>query len=116
MPGTEQETTLNTFELESHDRREPDGTGARWQPWPSRTRATRWLKQRWRALSTLLALLVIILSLAGAIPTPDHPVPPAPTVISGSGSSLLWSPDGSRLLLLVGPAATIWQPNLPAWL
>lgn len=39
-----------------------------------------------------------------------------PTPTSGSSPTLLWSPDGSRLLLMVGPAATIWQPNLPTWL
>src|SRR5579871_678266 len=39
-----------------------------------------------------------------------------PTITSGDQPSLLWSPDGTRLLLMVGPAATIWQPHLPAWL
>jgi hypothetical protein len=39
-----------------------------------------------------------------------------PTITSGESPQLLWSPDGTRLMLMVGPAATIWQPHLPAWL
>lgn len=106
MPGTEQEPTLNVFELESDDLREPDGAGARWQPWPSRAHAKQWLKQRGWALSALLALLVIILSLAGALPTPRHPAPPAPTVIRieqdglSCMQALIWSPDSRRVAML----------------
>src|SRR5579859_625596 len=109
MNRFEQEIGPNEFEIEPDDASLPDGSAYRWQPWPSSVRVREQLarlQRHWRWISALLALLVITLSLAGAIPTPAPSRAQPPVVIKSQQDKITclqtftWSPDGKRLALL----------------
>ncbi len=106
MNHPEQEIGPNEFEIEPDDASLPDGSAYRWQPWPPRARVARWLRMRWRETSALLALLVITLSLAGAMPPtlPKASAPPVAIDVGRDGitclQELTWAPDSRRVAIL----------------